>query len=135
MTGLWVVVAVVALVGLAGLIRSRTDGRTRSVSPREALDAQRLGTDLGSRATLVQFSSPACAPCRTTRVALAAVAADEPGVVHLEVDAASRLDLARDFGVLRTPTTLVLDSVGVVRQRISGPADRRLARDALAALS
>ena len=35
-----------------------------------------------------------------------------PGVVHVEVDAEHHLDLVRRLGILRTPTTLVLDAHG-----------------------
>ena len=35
-----------------------------------------------------------------------------PGVTHVEIDAEHHLDLVRRVGVLRTPTTLVLDARG-----------------------
>ena len=70
-----------------------------------AYDAQR-----GERATLLQFSSAFCAPCRATRRILADVRRTVPGVTHVEVDAEEHLDLVRASGSLRTPTTLVLDA-------------------------
>jgi thiol-disulfide isomerase/thioredoxin len=78
------------------------------------------GADLGERATLVQFSSAFCQPCRATRRVLADVAAVVPGVVHVEIDAEANLDLVRRLDVLRTPTTLVLDGDGRVTTRASG---------------
>ncbi len=75
---------------------------------------------LGERATLLQFSSAFCAPCRATRRILGEVAEIVPGVVHLEVDAEQHLDLVRRVGVLRTPTTLVLDSAGHEVTRAAG---------------
>jgi hypothetical protein len=62
---------------------------------------------------------------------LGALAAAEPGVVHIEVPADRRLDLVRRLGVLRTPTVLLLGPEGSIRSRTSGPLDRR---DAAAAL-
>lgn len=79
---------------------------------------------LGERATLLQFSSAFCAPCRATRRTLAEVAEAVPGVRHVEVDAESHLDLVRELGVLRTPTTVVLDAAGREVSRASG-APRR----------
>jgi thiol-disulfide isomerase/thioredoxin len=79
-----------------------------------------LGQPLGERATLVQFSSAFCAPCRATRRVLAEVAAMTPGVGHIEIDAESRLDLVRALGVLRTPTVLVLAADGRIAARASG---------------
>ena len=74
----------------------------------------------GERATLLQFSSAFCAPCRATRRVLADVASAVPGVVHVEVDAEHHLDLVRAVGVLRTPTTLVLDARGREVSRAAG---------------
>jgi thiol-disulfide isomerase/thioredoxin len=79
-----------------------------------------LGHDLGERATLLQFSSAFCAPCRATRRVLADVAGVVPGVTHVEVDAEKHLDLVRRLGILRTPTTLVLDGSGAEVSRASG---------------
>ena len=75
---------------------------------------------LGERATLLQFSSAFCAPCRATRRVLADVAEVVPGVTHVEVDAEHHLELVRRLGVLRTPTTLVLDADGQEVTRASG---------------
>ncbi|MCX5535457.1 thioredoxin family protein [Streptomyces sp. NBC_00006] len=83
-------------------------------------DAAQLGEELGERATLVQFSSAFCAPCRATRRVLDEVAAMVPGVSHVEIDAEERLDLVRDVGVLKTPTVLVLDARGREVRRAAG---------------
>ena len=80
--------------------------------------------DLGERATLLQFSSAFCAPCRTTRRVLDEVARTAPGVVHLDVDAEHHLDVVRRLGILRTPTTLILDADGRELGRASGVPTR-----------
>ncbi len=79
-----------------------------------------IAHELGERATLLQFSSAFCAPCRATRRVLADVAQAVPGVVHVEVDAEHHLDLVRTLGILRTPTTLVLDARGQEVSRAAG---------------
>lgn len=79
-----------------------------------------LGGPLGSRATLLQFSSAFCAPCRATRRVLAEVAGMTDGVAHLEIDAESHLDLVRRLGVRRTPTVFVLGPDGRIARRASG---------------
>jgi thiol-disulfide isomerase/thioredoxin len=96
---------------------SATDGKPAAGGELSAAD---LGAPLGSRATLVQFSSAFCAPCRATRRILADVADLTDGVTHVEVDAESRLDLVRRLGVRRTPTTLILGPDGLVTHRASG---------------
>ncbi len=91
-----------------------------SAAPVEELTAGDLGAELGHRATLVQFSSAFCAPCRATRQILGEVAKMVDGVQHVEIDAESRLDLVRRLDVRRTPTTFVLGPDGHVTHRASG---------------
>ena len=86
----------------------------------EVLDVVQFGAELGDRATLVQFSSAFCQPCRATKVILADIAETIPGVVHVEVDAENHLTAVRELGVRRTPTVLILDRVGVIRKRAVG---------------
>ncbi|MEV0008168.1 thioredoxin family protein [Streptomyces sp. NPDC051840] len=97
----------------------------------ETLDAAQLGAELGDRATLVQFSSAFCQPCRATRRTLAEVAGMVEGVAHVEIDAEARLALVRALGISRTPTVLVLDAGGRVVRRAAGQPRRA---DVLAAL-
>jgi thiol-disulfide isomerase/thioredoxin len=79
-----------------------------------------LGQPLGTRATLVQFSSAFCAPCRATRQVLAEVAGMTTGVAHVEIDAESHLELVRRLDVRRTPTVFVLGPDGRISRRASG---------------
>jgi hypothetical protein len=51
---------------------------------------------------------------------LSAVSREIPHVTHVEIDAAEYLDLTKRLGILRTPTTLILDSGGAIRARVSG---------------
>ena len=134
--GRWVLLLAVVGALLFGAWRAISDGRFRgthrvrgseageavgspprstSVLAGTSYDAQR-----GERATLLQFSSAFCAPCRATRRILADVSATVPGVAHVEVDAEEHLDLVRHLGILRTPTTLVLDADGRELTRASG---------------
>ncbi|WP_244376326.1 TlpA family protein disulfide reductase [Streptomyces ficellus] len=93
----------------------RATGTDRSV-----LGADELGAPLGERATLVQFSSAFCQPCRATRRTLAEVAAMVDGVAHVEIDAEHHLALVRELAIARTPTVLVLDGEGRIVRRAAG---------------
>ena len=122
MTGLVVCVAVLAAASAYGMLHRRRSGRVR-VRGRDdgkRLGADRLGGELGERATLVQFSSAFCAPCRATRRVLGEVAGMVPGVAHIEIDAEEHLDLVRELDLLKTPTVLVLDADGRVVRRATG---------------
>ena len=149
-TGSWVLVVAVALAVAFGLYRAAVDGRFRGThrirthdgaeastavpAPGSALAGTAWGDELGERATLLQFSSAFCAPCRTTRHVLADVAARNDGVTHVEIDAEAHLDLVRRLGIMRTPTTLVLDRQGHEQMRATGAPRREQVESALGAL-
>ncbi|MEU6083031.1 thioredoxin family protein [Streptomyces sp. NPDC047108] len=122
MTGLMVCVAVLVAASAYGLLHTRRGGRlkVRGRDGEVTLGADRLGARLGERATLVQFSSAFCQPCRATRRILADVAGMVDGVAHVEIDAEAQLGLVRDLHILRTPTVLVLDAEGRIVRRAAG---------------
>ena len=103
----------------------------RESSVRRVTEAD-LGRPLGARATLLQFSSAFCAPCRATRQLLSDVAGRSDGVAHIEIDVAARTDLARRLDVRRTPTVFVLGPGGQIARRASGPPRRAEVVGALA---
>lgn len=125
MTGIYVAVAALVLGTALGLVWRSRNGVLRARPQREDGDVERLGeselgTELGEKATLVQFSTAFCAPCRATRRILTEVADMVDGVAHVEVDAEAHLDLVRRLNVMRTPTVLVLDADGGIVRRGSG---------------
>ena len=107
-----------AAVG-AGVVAGDRD--VQPTAPGGALSAEDLGAPLGAQVTLVQFSSAVCAYCGPTRELLAEVAAERDGIAFVEIDAAARMDLTRRLHVLSTPTVLVLDALGGITSRASGP--------------
>jgi thiol-disulfide isomerase/thioredoxin len=134
MEGLLVAVAVLGAATVLGLTRWARDGRMRvrgRAGVSATIRAVDIGVDLGERATLVQFSSAFCAPCRATRRVLAEVTAMVEGVVHVDLDAEAHLDLVRALKVVRTPTVFVVDATGRIVRSASG-APRKA--DVLAAL-
>jgi thiol-disulfide isomerase/thioredoxin len=129
--GLIALGAVLVVATVLGLIWQRRAGRFRpgpaagpagpAAAIRDAaLTEADLGGRLGERATLVQFSTAFCAPCRPTRQILAQVAGMVDGVTHLDIDAAERLDLVRRLRISSTPTVLVLDPAGAIVKRAVG---------------
>ncbi|MCX4825080.1 thioredoxin family protein [Streptomyces sp. NBC_01142] len=122
MTGLLGCAVVLAAASAFGLWQRRSGGRLK-VRGRDKgirLGAAELGAELGERATLVQFSSAFCQPCRATRRTLVDVASMIDGVTHVEIDAEERLALVRELGILKTPTVLVLDARGGIITRAAG---------------
>jgi thiol-disulfide isomerase/thioredoxin len=120
MNNVYWLVTILVLASAFGLFRRWNEGRTKVDNHRVIVSAQQIGSPLGDRATLLQFSSAFCAPCRTTKVVLAKTASIIDGVNHVEIDAESHLELVRELEITRTPTTLVLDKDGRVRNRAVG---------------
>jgi thiol-disulfide isomerase/thioredoxin len=136
--GVIALVAALAVAVVTGLTWRRTNGRMRATagpdgaaralrtpgdpeaSPGPLITGAELGLPLGERATLVQFSTAFCAPCRATRQILTEVAGMTEGVAHVEIDAESHLDLVRRLDIRRTPTVLVVGPDGRIAKRASG---------------
>jgi thiol-disulfide isomerase/thioredoxin len=115
--------AMVDMTSSAGVTTSADEADVVGISGtagKDVLTEADLGTGLGERATLVQFSTAFCAPCRPTRQILAGVAEMIDGVRHVEIDATTRLDLVRRLRILSTPTVLVLGPDGVIGKRATG---------------
>ena len=138
MNSVWVVVGVLVVATVFGLWFRRVNGRVRdaapvpmagpddppasieTMTPESVALAEALSGRLGERATIVQFSSAFCQPCRATRRIVEEVCVIVPGVSHVEIDAEENLDLVRALDIRRTPTVLFLDRAGTVRKQASG---------------
>jgi thiol-disulfide isomerase/thioredoxin len=129
--GLLVAIGVLVAATLAGLLVRARDGRVRAAAPNGPAAAHLAALGVPRRVTLLQFSSPACGPCRAVRRTCAGIVAELSDVAHVEVDAEHDLAAARAFDVWRTPTLLLLDPTGRVVHRTTGTPGRG---DLLAAL-
>ena len=136
MENLVILGVVLVLATFYGYWYRHRDGRMKSrgeVSEMLRLEPSEIGP-LGERATLVQFSSAFCTPCRATRVILGEVAAATPGVRHIDIDAEHELALVRKVGILSTPTTLILDNKGYEIARAVGAPRKAQVEASIAAL-
>jgi thiol-disulfide isomerase/thioredoxin len=107
-----------------GLVWRASNGRIRRTTAGDVVAIE--GVTLGDRATLLQFSTEVCAPCRATARVLGELAGSTDDVAHVDLDVTHRPELAARFRVLQTPTTLILDRDGAVRARIGGAVRRDL---------
>ena len=124
--GVAVVVGTLLLACALGVVLRLRAGRVRAVAHRagsDAADGWRLaGTTAGpsGRVLLLQLSSPVCAPCRQAAAVLGELSADTAGLRHVEIDVTDRPEVARELGVLRTPTVVAFDRAGAELLRVSG---------------
>ena len=109
-------------------------GRVVVKSDKGLIDESMLGVALGSRVTLVQFSSAFCSPCRATRMLLEDVTDTMSDVVYVEIDAEANLELVRQLDIRSTPTTLFLDRNGQEVGRAKGAPKRDQVLSAISAI-
>ena len=135
MESLLPIVIVLVLATAYGFWHKRTRGKIVVKADKGLITPAMIGADLGSRATLLQFSSAFCGPCRATRLLIEDVTADMTDVAHVEVDAEANLELVRQLDIRSTPTTLFLDGTGHEVGRAVGAPKRDQVVKAIAAIA
>ena len=114
--------------------RSRGEFRRKKTVNGPKLSPAAIGCELGSRVTMVQFSSAFCAPCRATQALLEDMVKTLPDVRYSHIDAESELELVRELDIRSTPTTLFLNRDGVEVGRAHGTPKRSQVLHALNAI-
>ena len=118
----------VLLASLVGFLLISKSGQARRIKNGEQVDLSEIKatkngkpvTKLGKDITFLQFSSDFCSSCKQTSVLLGKIEKSREGLLHIDLDITDRLDLAKTFSILQTPTILVLNSRGVVISRMVG---------------
>ena len=116
---------ILALASIYGLWYQAKSGKIKgSKAKSPSLSSEDIGSELGRRVTLLQFSSAFCTPCRATRTLLADISSGLDGVKHIDIDAEDNLELVRRLNIRTTPTTLLLDKCGIEVGRAVGAPKR-----------
>lgn len=123
-----IVITLAIVAAIAGLVWRTRTGKSKTVKDGGSVDLKELAalkngnlvTKFGRKTTFIQFSSEYCTQCRQTARLLGELEKADEGVLHVEIDITNRLELAKKYNVLQTPTTLVLDSKGRIKSRIGG---------------
>jgi len=131
-----IAILIFAIASGYGLWYRQSRGKVKRSSRGDsgALTSAVIGQELGTRASLLQFSSAFCTPCRATRVLITDVIQGLEGVAHIDIDAESHLELVRKLDIRSTPTTLFLDRNGIEKGRAIGAPKRAQLLEAIDAL-
>ena len=125
MRSLLLIVFVLSLATAYGIWDKKRSGKINvKADDRHSVSESEIGNSLGEHATILQFSSAFCTPCRATRSTLSSVVSHYPKIKHVEVDAESHLDLVRRLDIRQTPTTLFLNAQGKEIARAVGAPKR-----------
>jgi thioredoxin-like negative regulator of GroEL len=121
MRSILLVSVVLLAAAIVGFISQKNSGKFRAEKKAQpAVLSSEIANELGAQATLLQFSSAFCAPCRATRLTLENIVPNYSGIKHIEIDAESHLELVRKLDIRQTPTTVFLDRNGVEIGRAVG---------------
>jgi hypothetical protein len=109
------VVAVVALVALVILAVRYASARRVAAIRRLPADWGALGVRPDGRRTVVAFSTPSCAACHVAQspaIERARAELANVNIRRIDVDAARHPEMARAFGILTVPSTVVIAAEG-----------------------
>ena len=112
-----VVILIAAVVTLAVFaVRAWNARRVKQLTARAPL-WEALGEAPDGRRTLVAFSTPSCAACHTAQPPAIRAVQEHLGANQfrvIRIDASTQPEVARAFGVLTVPSTVVLEPAGRV---------------------
>ena len=112
-----------ALATGIGMRLKATQGRFKQKKGLQ-ISSSEIGTSLGQRATVVQFSTSFCSSCRAAKVLISDEVVKQSEIKYVEIDAESNLELVRRLDIRSTPTTLFLDKKGFEIARAVGAPKR-----------
>ena len=114
---------VLALATGIGFRLKATQGRIKQKKGLQISESE-IGSSLGDRATVLQFSTTFCSSCRAAKVLISDMVSKRSDVKYVEIDAESNLELVRRLDIRSTPTTLFLDKKGFEIARAVGAPKR-----------
>lgn len=125
-----ILISVLGLSTIFGIWYKSSRGTVKAHSSIRFTESD-LETNLGTRLTLLQFSTDFCSFCRPTRKLLEEVSQAVPDVKYVEINAETKMELVKRANVLSTPTTLILDKQGNEIGRVIGVPKREQIADAI----
>lgn len=133
-----VIIVALGVAYLVGRLITLRSGMVRDAGKAADLTAEDT-SDLGlsnTGPTVLHFSADWCGPCGAVRRVVDDVCAQLPGVAHVEIDMDANPEAARRLSVMSLPTTIIFDTDGRPRNRVTGvpkAADLRSALEPLLA--
>jgi len=121
----WGVYALGALSASVILMQYNLHRRARQMEGQEAPDTSVLdGVAAKHSRKIYYFYGRHCGPCKAMAAVIERVRQDHPNLIKLDI--AEAPDLARQFGIVATPTFILVEDGTIRKVRLGGMTERQL---------
>ncbi|MGA7951027.1 MAG: thioredoxin family protein [Thiobacillaceae bacterium] len=121
----WGVYLLGALCASVVVMQVSLHHRARRVEGQEAPDTSVLDGKAGKHSRkLYYFYARHCGPCKSMAPLIERVRQDHPNLIKLDI--AEAADLARQFGIVATPTFILVEAGTIRKVRLGGMNQRQL---------
>ena len=118
---IWIPILVLLVASAFGFWWRQNQGRMKSAKgPHNFISKNEIGVDLGSRVTIVQFSSAFCSPCKATAAIIKNLVKDLDDVVYVQIQSEQNIPLIEKFDIRTTPTVIFFNGMGMEVGRAMG---------------
>jgi thiol-disulfide isomerase/thioredoxin len=132
---IWIPILVLTLACAFGFWWRQNQGRLKSAKgPHNFISKSEIGIDLGSRVTIVQFSSSFCSPCKATAAIINSLIQDMSDVAYIQIQSEQNLALIEKFDIKSTPTVIFFNGMGMEVGRATGTPTNEQVLSAIASV-
>ena len=118
---IWIPILVLAAASAFGFWWKQNQGRVKSAKgPHNFISKNEIGIELGSRVTIVQFSSSFCSPCKATAAIINNLIKDMNDVAYVQIQSEQNIPLIEKFDIKSTPTVIFFNGLGMEVGRATG---------------
>ena len=117
-----------------GLWYRKKQGEIKTRDRKLEISSNEIGEKLGTRLTLLQFSSAFCSPCKATAAIITNLTKELSDVAYIQIKSEERLDLIEKFKIQSTPTVVLFDKSGLEVGRAVGTPTKEQVLASIAAV-
>jgi thiol-disulfide isomerase/thioredoxin len=108
---LWAPLGVLLIASVFGFYWRSQQGKLKAPAQiHNFISSDEIGIELGSRVTIIQFSSAFCSPCKATAQIISTLIRDMDDVKFVQIKSEENLKLVEKFDIKSTPTVIFFNS-------------------------
>jgi thiol-disulfide isomerase/thioredoxin len=118
---IWLPILVLLLTSAFGIYWRKNQGKMKQTTQLHNFVSQdEIGVALGSRVTIMQFSSAFCSPCKATAAIITNLVKDMDDVRFVQIKSEENLKLVEKYDIKSTPTVIFFNGHGMEVGRAMG---------------